>query len=73
MNYYYDLFLDPCALPHDTTFECVNLGFQSAICWVFVLVVFSTTCVGMYESYQKVARLIERRGTARKRRSQVLG
>ncbi len=37
MGYYYNLFLDPCGFPHQTTSQCVYLGVQTFCIWVVVV------------------------------------
>jgi hypothetical protein len=66
MNFYYNLFLDPCGFPHQTTSQCVYLGFQTFCCWVVVV-------IAAYIVGYLLWRIIKHHDTTRKHRSQVLG
>ena len=66
MGYYYNLFLDPCGFPHQTTSECVYLGLQTFCIWT--VVVLAAYIVGYL-----VYRTIQHHTTTRERRSQLLG
>ena len=66
MGYYYNLFLDPCGFPHQTTSECVYLGLQTSCIWIVVVL---AACIVGY----LVCRTIQHHATTRERRSRLLG
>ena len=70
MSDWYKLFLDPCAIPHDGTFQCVKLGSQAAVLWLFVVLGAAAAIVLVFECAKKLVKGID---TTRKRRSQILG